>query len=75
MTPVATDLAMLAPHLAAIWLAWKRRAFWSGAMAGVAFLVSPKGLFVLAACALWNPLGIPLLEDARKRGGQSLVPY
>ena len=61
VTPVATDLAMLAPHLAAIWLAWKRRAFWSGAMAGVAFLVSPKGLFVLAACALWNPLGIPLL--------------
>ena len=30
-------------------------------MAGVAFWVSPKGLFVAAACALWNPAGIPLM--------------
>ncbi|HWB84190.1 MAG TPA: hypothetical protein VG675_08625 [Bryobacteraceae bacterium] len=56
--PLASDLLMLAPHLAAVWLAWKRRAFWSGAMAGVAFLVSPKGLMVAAVCALWNPAGV-----------------
>ncbi len=55
--PVASDLLMLAPHLAAVWLAWNRRPFWSGVLAGIAFWVSPKGLFVAAACVLWNPAG------------------
>ena len=55
VVPLASDLLMLAPHMAAVWLAWKRRPFWSGALAGVAFLISPKGVFVLAACALWQP--------------------
>jgi len=59
--PVASDLMMLAPHLAAVWMAWKRRPFWSGVWAGVAFWVSPKGLFVTAVCALWNPAGVPLM--------------
>jgi hypothetical protein len=59
--PLASDQLMLAPHLAAVWMAWKRRPFWSGALAGIAFWISPKGLFVAAACALWNPAGIPLL--------------
>jgi hypothetical protein len=59
--PLATDLLMLAPHLAAVWLAWRRRPFWSGAVAGVAMLISPKALFVAAACALWNPAGVPLM--------------
>jgi hypothetical protein len=59
--PVASDLLMVAPHLAAVWLAWKRRPFWSGAVAAVAFWISPKGVFVAAACALWNPAGTPLL--------------
>ncbi len=53
--PAASDLLMLAPHVAAVWLAWKRGPFWSGVLAGVAFWISPKGLFVAAACALWNP--------------------
>ena len=56
--PVASDLLMLAPHLAAVWLAWKRRPYWSGALAGIAFWISPKGIFVAAACALWDPAGI-----------------
>jgi hypothetical protein len=55
--PLASDLLMLAPHLAAVWLAWKGRPFWSGALAGVAFLISPKALLVAAVCALWNPAG------------------
>jgi hypothetical protein len=59
--PVASDLLMMAPHLAAVWLAWRRKPFWSGALAAVAFWVSPKGLFVAAACALWNPGGLPFL--------------
>lgn len=51
--PLAADLTMLAPHLAAVWLAYRGRAFWSGAMAGVAMLINTKALFVLAACAVW----------------------
>ena len=56
--PVASDLRMLAPHVAAVWMAWKRRPFWSGVLAGVAFWISPKGLFVWAACVVWNPAGV-----------------
>jgi len=55
--PVASDLLMLAPHLAAVWLAVRRRPFWSGAVAAVAFWISPKGVFVAAACLLWEPAG------------------
>jgi len=61
VTPLAADLLMLAPHLAAVWLAWRKRPFWSGVLAGGAFLVNPKGIFVLAACAVWNLGGVPLL--------------
>jgi hypothetical protein len=56
--PVASDLMMLAPHLAAVWMAHRRRPFWSGALAGVAFWVSPKGALVAAVCAVWHPAGI-----------------
>ncbi len=59
--PVAADLLMVAPHVAAVWLAWKGRAFWGGTLAGVAFLVNPKGVFVLAACALWCWRALPAL--------------
>src|SRR5580700_8089937 len=61
VTPLAADLLMLAPHLAAVWLAWRGRAFWSGVLAGIAFLINAKGLFVLAACAVWNIRALPLL--------------
>jgi hypothetical protein len=67
--PVASDLLMLAPHLAAVWLAWRRKPLWSGVLAAVAFWISPKGVFVLAACALWNPVGIPLLAAGFAAGG------
>jgi hypothetical protein len=56
--PVASDLMMLAPHMAAVWMAYRGRTFWSGALAGVAFWTSPKGLIVAAVCGLWNPAGI-----------------
>jgi hypothetical protein len=55
VTPLATDLLMLAPHLAAVWMAVRRRPLLAGALAGLAFWISPKGLFVLAACVVWNP--------------------
>src|SRR5260370_31565546 len=50
---LAPDLLMVVPHIAAIWLAWRGRAFWSGVLAGVAFLVNAKALFVAAACLVW----------------------
>jgi hypothetical protein len=59
--PVASDLLLLAPHAAAVWMAYKRRPFWSGALAGVAFWISPKAVFVAAACVLWHPAGAPLM--------------
>jgi hypothetical protein len=59
--PAASDLLMLAPHLAAVWMAWKRRPFWSGLVAAVAFWINPKGVFVAAACAVWDPAGLPLM--------------
>jgi hypothetical protein len=56
--PLASDLLLLAPHLAAIWLAWKRKPFWSGVLLGAGFLISPRVVFVGAACVLWFPAGI-----------------
>ena len=53
--PLAADFLMLAPHLAAVWLAYRRRPMWSGALAGVAFAINPKGVLVLAVCACWAP--------------------
>ena len=56
--PVASDLLMVAPHVLAVWMAWKGRPFWAGVAAGAAFWTSPKGLLVAAVCALWDPRGI-----------------
>ena len=56
--PVASDLLMVAPHILAVWMAWKRRPFLAGLAAGAAFWISPKGLLVAAVCALWDPRGI-----------------
>ncbi len=55
--PAASDLLLVAPHLAAVWLAWKRRAVWCGVALGIGFWVSPKALFVLAVCILWDLSG------------------
>jgi hypothetical protein len=58
---LAPDLLMVLPHFAAVYLAWRGRAFLSGLTAGVAMLVNPKAAFVLAACALWTWRSWPLL--------------
>ena len=58
---MAPDLLMILPHLAAVYLAWRRRAFWSGLAAGVGLLVNPKAVFVLAACLVWTWRAWPLL--------------
>jgi hypothetical protein len=54
--PVASDLLMLAPHLAAVWLA-RRHPFWSGVLAALAFWINPKGALVALVCVMWNPAG------------------
>src|SRR4051794_34977636 len=36
---LAPDLLMVAPHFAAVYLAWRGRPFWSGVLAGVCFFV------------------------------------
>jgi hypothetical protein len=60
--PLAADLLLLAPHLAAVLLAWRGQAFWAGVAAGIGFLVNAKGLFVLAACLIFAwPEAIALL--------------
>jgi hypothetical protein len=56
--PLASDLLLVAPHLAAVWLVWTRRSFWSGVVLGVGFLISPKALLIAAVCVLWNPAGL-----------------
>ncbi len=56
------DTWMLAPHLIAIYLAWRGRAFASGIVAGVAMLINVKALYLLAACTLFlNLNAFPML--------------
>jgi len=47
---LAPDLLMVLPHIAAVYLAWRRRPLLSGLVAGVALLINAKAFFVLAAC-------------------------
>jgi hypothetical protein len=58
---LAPDLLMILPHAAAVYLAWRGRAFWSGLVAGLAMLVNAKAGFILAACALWAGRAWPWL--------------
>ena len=59
--PLEPDTFMLAPHLAAVYLAWRRKPFLAGLAAGIAFQLSPKGAFVFASAALFVPAGLPML--------------
>jgi len=58
---VAPDLLMTLPHIAAVFLAWRGRAFWSGVLCGVALQTNPKAVFVVAACLLWTWRRWPML--------------
>ena len=75
--PVASDLLMLAPHLAAVWMAARGRPFWSGVLAGVAFWISPKGVMVLRGLrhlgARRNPVDGRGLRGGLRRGGRLAV--
>lgn len=54
--PLEPDTLMIAPHLGAIYLAWRRKPLAAGAIAGIAFLLTPKALFLLASCVLFGGL-------------------
>jgi hypothetical protein len=66
---LAPDLLMLLPHIAAVWLAYRRRPFAGGLIAGIALLVNAKAVFVLAACTLWTGRDWPRLI-----GGFAIAP-
>jgi 4-amino-4-deoxy-L-arabinose transferase-like glycosyltransferase len=51
--PFAADALMILPHLAAIYFAARKQAFWAGLFVGIAFLANAKALFVLLVCAIW----------------------
>lgn len=51
--PLAADGVMLLPHITAIFFVQRGRPFLAGVVSGIAFLANLKGVFVLAACAVW----------------------
>jgi hypothetical protein len=55
--PLEPDTLMIVPHIAAVYLAWRQKPLAAGGMAGLAFLVNTKGVFVLAACVVFVPAG------------------
>jgi len=59
--PIAPDLFMMWPHIAAVHAAWRGKAFQAGVWSGIAFLFHTKGLFVLAMCLLLAWRGFALL--------------
>lgn len=69
--PLAADLWMLAPHLAAVWMAYRQRPLWAGVLAGIAFTISPKAVLVLAVCAWWAPSWMLLAGFAGVTGAVS----
>ena len=60
VVPLGPDLLTVAPHFAAVWLAWRGRTFFAGIAAAVAFLANTKAIFVLAAALVFAWPG-PLL--------------
>jgi hypothetical protein len=54
------DTWIIAPHLLAVFYAWRGRAWVAGIFAGIAMLFNVKGLFVLGACLFfaWPSLAL-----------------
>jgi hypothetical protein len=61
VVPLAADMLLLVPHLAAVYFCARRQPFWCGVAAGVGFLCNAKATFVLAACAVLVWPSVPLL--------------
>lgn len=52
--PLAADMLLLVPHLAAMLFVTRRQPFLAGVAAGIGFLFNAKALFVLAALAFFS---------------------
>ena len=59
--PIAPDFFLMLPHIAAVYCAWRGRAFAAGVWAGVGPLFNSKALFVLAVCGLLSVPSLPWL--------------
>ncbi|MGH9624511.1 MAG: hypothetical protein ACRD4G_09255 [Bryobacteraceae bacterium] len=59
--PFSPDALTMLPEIAAVYCAYRRRAFWAGVWAAIAFFANPKALFVLAVCAVWLFPQLPML--------------
>ena len=59
--PLEPDTLMILPHLAAVYLAWKRKPLAAGLLAGLAFAMNIKGGVVLIACLIFAPAEWPLM--------------
>ncbi len=57
--PLAPDMLMIAPHLAAVYFASRARPLLAGLCCALAFLTNTKAVFVLAVCLAWNPALAP----------------
>jgi hypothetical protein len=61
VVPLAADMLLLVPQLAAVMLAYRKQALASGVVAGIGFLFNTKAIFVLAVCAMFSwPSLVPL---------------
>ena len=59
---LAPDLLMMPAHVAAVYLAWRKRALAAGVLASVCVLFNAKGVFVVAVCLIWVwPLTTPFM--------------
>jgi hypothetical protein len=56
---LAPDLLMIPAHIAAVYCAWRGRAFVSGLLASVCLLFNSKGIFVAVVCLLWQSTAMP----------------
>jgi hypothetical protein len=56
--PQEPDSLMLAPHVGAVYLAARKRPLAAGVVSGLAFLLSTKGVLVLAAGVLFDISGV-----------------
>lgn len=57
--PLEPDTLMIAPHLGAVYMAWRRKPLLAGVLAALAFQLNVKGIFVLAFCTAVLSLGKP----------------
>jgi hypothetical protein len=74
VVPFAADALLIAPHLAAIYLARHGRPLAAGAMCGLGFWINVKSLFVLAACVVWGWSALLAFAGVLIVGAVALVP-